>query len=85
MDSNEHTDMGSKNISVREDVYRRLVNAKGEDESFSDAIDRLLDRREGDHPLYDLVGALDEEAIERVRERSGAFRESVDGAMERRS
>jgi predicted CopG family antitoxin len=70
--------MSSKNISVREDVYRALQNAKGDDESFSDVIERLLEAREGDHPLYGLVGVLDEEGAERVRERSDRFRESVD-------
>jgi len=73
--------MSSKNISVREDVYRALQNAKGDDESFSDVIERLLEARDGDHPLYGLVGTLDEEEVERVRERSTRFRESVDDRM----
>jgi len=33
--------MGSKNISVREDVYRTLKREKRADESFSDVIERL--------------------------------------------
>jgi len=77
--------MGSKNISLREDAYRRLADAKEEDESFSDAIDRLLRRRDGEHPLYDLVGLLDEAKAAEVRERAASFRESVDEGMERRS
>lgn len=74
--------MSSKNISIREDVYRALQNAKGDDESFSDVIERLLEAREGDHPLYGLVGVLDEGDVERARERSKRFRESVDERME---
>ena len=35
--------MGSKNISVRDDVYRALRDAKGEDESFSEVIERVRD------------------------------------------
>lgn len=77
--------MSSKNISVRDDVYRALKNAKGEDESFSDVIERLLASDEGEHPLYDLVGTLDEGEAERVRDRSDEFRESVDGGLERQS
>lgn len=77
--------MGSKNISVRDDVYRALKNAKGEDESFSDVIERLLARDAGEHPMYDLIGVLDEAGVERVRERGSAFRESVDDGMGRQS
>lgn len=73
--------MSSKNISLREDVYRALKAAKADDESFSDAIERLLDASEGEHPLYDLVGVLDEDGERRVREQAGAFREGVDDRM----
>lgn len=71
--------MGSKNVSLREDIYRRLKEEKDEDESFSDVIERLLDR--GDHPLYDLIGVLGDEEAERVREQSEEFRRSVDERM----
>ena len=74
--------MGSKNISVREDVYRALNNEKREDESFSEVIERLLTRREGDHPLYELAGMLNEQEAERLREKSAEFRAEVDERME---
>lgn len=70
--------MSSKIISVREDVYRALKEAKGEDESFSDVIERLLGMRSGEHPLYGLVGTLDTDEAEAVRERVAGFRASVD-------
>jgi len=73
--------MSSKNISVREDVYRTLKREKREDESFSDAIDRLLAAEEDGHPLFDLVGALDEDAADEVRERAAEFRRDVDDGM----
>jgi len=74
--------MTSKTISLREDTYDRLRQAKGEGESFSDVVDRLL-RAEGSggHPLHDLVGLLDDEEVERVRERSQTFREGVDARL----
>jgi predicted CopG family antitoxin len=78
----EYIDMSSKNISLREDVYRTLKEAKGQDESFSDVIERLLSTRAGRHPLYDLVGTLDDEEARRVREAAAAFRDSVDASME---
>ncbi|PSP50715.1 hypothetical protein BRC67_09040 [Halobacteriales archaeon QH_3_68_24] len=77
--------MGSKNISVRDDVYRALKAAKGEDESFSDVIERLLRSREGEHSLYGLVGMLEDEELDEVREKSAAFRDSADEQMERYS
>ena len=75
--------MGSKNISIRDEVYSALKEAKGEDESFSEVIERLLASRSGEHPLYRLVGALDESEAERVRELAAEFRGSVDQGMGR--
>jgi len=82
MHRNEYTDMGSKNVSLREDVYLALKAAKGPDESFSDAIERLLAARDGRHPLYRLVGTLREDEAAEVREAAAAFRERVDADLE---
>lgn len=71
--------MASKTISLSEETYNRLARAKGDDESFSDVVDRLLG--EDEHPLYDLVGLLNEKEIERVRNRSSAFRADVDDRL----
>jgi len=46
--------MASKNLAIREDVYRKLLEAKKEGESFSDVIEKLLEKR-GD--LLSLWGA----------------------------
>jgi predicted CopG family antitoxin len=35
--------MATKNIAIREEVYKKLLSAKSDEESFSDAIDRLLE------------------------------------------
>lgn len=75
--------MGTKNISIRDDVYRKLKASKRDDESFSDAIDRLIASREGDHPLYDLVGMLDDEEAEQLRDRVDEFREEFDEDVNR--
>jgi predicted CopG family antitoxin len=37
--------MATKNIAIREDVYKKLLSSKRDEESFSDAIDRLLQRK----------------------------------------
>ena len=74
--------MGSKTISLKEETYNRLERAKGDDESFSDAIDRLLGTEE--QPLEGLVGILTDEQAERLRERSQAFRADVDERLTHR-
>ena len=73
----ERVSVDHKSISIRADVYRSLEASKGEDESFSDVIERLRRSREEEHSLYGLVGMLDDE-LEEVRERSDAFRDSAD-------
>lgn len=73
--------MSSKTISIKESTYDRLKALKGPEESFSDAIDRLVGVREGGHPLFDLVGLLDDEELEEVAVRSNDFREAVDDRM----
>ena len=47
--------MPSRNMAIRDDVYRRLAKAKRGDESFSEVIERLLERRASLLPLW---GAL---------------------------
>ena len=42
----EDTQMASKNLAVREDIYRKLLEAKKGNESFSDVIERLLEGRQ---------------------------------------
>jgi len=41
LDANTHVylRMATKNIAIREDVYKKLLEARGKDESFSDAIE----------------------------------------------
>jgi len=76
--------MSSKNISLREDVYEELKREKAEDESFSDVVNRLLSvrRDEEPHPLYGLIGMLDDKEAEEVRERVEEFRTDVSEEIE---
>jgi predicted CopG family antitoxin len=52
--------MSTKNIGIREEVYERLKAHKRGDESFSEALDRLL--REVDSDWRTHVGFLEGEA-----------------------
>lgn len=72
--------MGSKTISLREETYRRLDRAKQEGESFSDVVDRLL--VEDDDPLQELVGLVDDDELEGVRQASSTFRAEVGGRFD---
>ncbi|TLX97118.1 MAG: antitoxin [Thaumarchaeota archaeon] len=57
--------MTSKNLSVKEDVYKKLREAKKGNESFSDVIERLLD---GGHDLMAFAGILSrDKEFERVK------------------
>ncbi|EQB68563.1 MAG: hypothetical protein AMDU5_GPLC00010G0103 [Thermoplasmatales archaeon Gpl] len=44
--------MSTKNIALRDDVYKKLKEVKGPNESFSDAIEELLKRKGSLLPLW---------------------------------
>lgn len=56
--------MGTKSIRLDEDVYERIKAHKREDETFSEAIDRLT----SDYSLLDFAGGYSEEDAARHRE-----------------
>ena len=68
--------MSSKTISLKAETYERLRREKGDDESFSDVIDRVLSEEE--HPLHGLVGLADDDEVARIRTASQSFREDAD-------
>ena len=49
--------MGTKTISIREDIYETLKSMKREDESISDAVERLINKKK-EADLEDLFGVL---------------------------
>lgn len=63
--------MGSKNISIPEDVYEKLREERRSDESFGEAIDRLLGRRR----LAEFWGDWSEATTTRAREAIEAGRD----------
>ena len=56
--------MGTKSIRLDEDVYERNKAHKREDETFSEAIDRLT----SEYSLLDFVGGYSDEDADRHRE-----------------
>ncbi len=57
----------SRTIRLDDDVYERLAAEKRTDESFSDAVERLL----GDDNVLDLYGKRAEQGTEDLREAIG--------------
>jgi predicted CopG family antitoxin len=70
--------MASKNISVPDEVYRKLQEEKREGESFGDAIDRLLGHRE----LHEFWGVWGDETTDRARETIRAGRDRSDDRLD---
>lgn len=66
--------MGSKNISIPEEVYEKLREERQADESFGDTIDRLLDGR----PLNEFWGVWSEETTTRANAAIKAGREGTE-------
>lgn len=58
--------MSSKNISLKSSVYDRLRTYKHSDESFSEAVDRMLDDTQPDWRSF--VGTLSDDDAEQARE-----------------
>ena len=70
--------MASKNISIPEPVYRKLREQKRDDESFGDAIDRLL----GGHSLCEFWGAWSDETAAETRETLREGRRRTDAKLD---
>lgn len=58
-----YTYMVTKTISITKEAYDRLRSRKGPDESFSDVILRLTERR----PLADYAGMLSKSSVKAIR------------------
>ena len=54
--------MGTKTVSIREDVYETLKSMKREDESISDAVERLINKKR-EANLVDFFGVLKDSEV----------------------
>lgn len=71
--------MGSKNISIPDDVYEKLREERRDDESFGEAIDRLLGRRS----LSEFWGVWSDDTAERTRDAIETSRRRNEERLER--
>lgn len=68
--------MSTKTISIRDDVHKRLVEAKRQDESFSDLIDRLLKKESPELSVF--FGSLkNSDLLDEIEEDSKRMRASA--------
>lgn len=69
--------MSSKEIRVPDEVYETLDAARRDDESVGDVVRRLVEARE-EHPLFDIVGLLEEEELDQLDRQRRRFRNDFD-------
>jgi predicted CopG family antitoxin len=70
--------MRTKTVRLREDVYERIRARKREEETFSEAVDRLT----GDPSLSELGGIFDDDQVDGMRDAIDAADEADADAVE---
>lgn len=70
--------MGTRTVRLDDDVYERIRSEKREDETFSEAIERLI----GGTSLLDLANTLSDEEADATREAIEESREADRRATE---
>ena len=68
--------MSGKEISVPDEVYEALDAARRDDESVADVVRRMVETRAA-HPLFDIVGLLDDDEVERLQRERRRFRDDL--------
>jgi predicted CopG family antitoxin len=66
--------MSSVNISITEDVYRKLKKLKGGDKSFSEVITLLVERKKDISRCFGLLEG--EEGLDEIREEAARSRKA---------
>ncbi|MFP3952055.1 MAG: antitoxin VapB family protein [Candidatus Bathyarchaeia archaeon] len=71
--------MGSKNISISEEAYQRLASLKKPNESFTQVINRLTQKRS----ILELAGTLSEQEAAEIIENINNLREDSEKSLMR--
>ena len=71
--------MGSKNISISEEAYQRLASLKKPNESFTQVINRLTQRRS----ILELAGTLSEQEAAEITENINLLRRDSEKSLTR--
>lgn len=71
--------MGSKNISISEEAYQRLASLKKPNESFTQVINRLTQKRS----ILELAGTLSDEDAAEIIENINTLRKDAEKSLTR--
>ena len=71
--------MGSKNISISEEAYQRLASLKKPNESFTQVINRLTQKRS----ILELAGTLSEQEAAEITENIKLLRRDSEKSLTR--
>jgi len=79
MQTYTHTEMlmGSKNISISDEAYQRLASLKRPNESFTQVINRLTQKRS----ILDLAGTLSEQEAAEIIENINNLRKDSEKSL----
>jgi len=79
MHTHTHTEMlmGSKNISISDEAYQRLASLKRPNESFTQVINRLTQKRS----ILDLAGTLSEQEAAEIIENINNLRKDSEKSL----
>lgn len=72
--------MGTKNISISEEAYQRLASLKKPNESFTQVINRLTQKRS----ILELAGTLSEQEAEEIIENINLLRDESNKSLLRK-
>lgn len=70
--------MGTTTISLKDEAYERLKDAKREGESFSDVVIRLTESADTEERIAELAGGLGAEFAQEVKDSSTEVRTSLE-------
>ena len=73
--------MGFKTITIKEDVYKELLEEKGKEESFSEFFDKLMKEKKKKPDIMKFAGAwnkMSDKEFEKINKSIKELRESAD-------
>jgi len=73
--------MATKSVTIKESAYEILKSRKNDDESFSDVIERIAQKR----PLTDLLNVISEEEGKEIADEISKVRGEMEDEIEERS
>ena len=74
-----------KTLTIREEVYNKLVKMKRKDESFSELFTEMIEGRSfKGKDLREFMGMIDEKEYKRMKKETATIRKKMSGDFEKR-